>query len=126
VGKIIEKLGDHLGALDYFFKAYALRPTRAEPLFRAAVVNRKIGNVEKAYALSKQALTITRPLDNCVEHITYDYAVLIEYANCALLTGKWREGLDACNQLLSNPKLPSNIRHHVENNRALAMRNQNL
>lgn len=126
VGQIREKLGDNKGALDYFFKAYALRPTRAEPLFRAAVVHRKMGNVEKAYALSKLALKIERPLDNCVEHITYDYAILIEYANCALLTGKWKEGLDACNQLLANPRLPSNIRHHVENNRVLALRNQNL
>jgi len=123
IGQIREKLGDNLEALQYFFKAYALRPSRAEPLFRAAVVNRKIGNVEKAYTLSKQALTISRPLDNCVEHATYDYAILIEFANCALLSGKWQEGLDASNKLLANPNLPSDIRPHVVNNLSLARKN---
>lgn len=123
VGQIREKMGDYHEALDHFFKAYAFRPSRAEPLFRAAVVNRKIGNVEKAYILSKQALAISRPLDNCVEHDTYDYAILIEFANCALLSGRWQEGLDASNKLLLNPNLPSEIRPHVINNCALAIRN---
>jgi len=123
VGQIKEKMGDAQEALHYFFKAYALRPSRAESLFRAAAVNRKIGNVEKAYTLSKQALTIPRPLDNCVEYATYDYAILIEFANCALLTGRWQEGLDSSNKLLANPNLPSDIRPHVLKNYSLAMEN---
>jgi glycosyltransferase involved in cell wall biosynthesis len=123
VGQIKEKMGDNQEALDYFFKAYALRPSRAEPLFHAAVINRKIGKLEKAYSLSKQALTLSRPLDNCVEHATYDYGILIEFANCALLTGKWKEGLDASNKLLANLNLPLDIRPHVEKNRSLAIKN---
>jgi len=123
VGRIRETMGDHHRALENFFKAFAFRPSRAEALFRAAVVNRKIGNVEKAYTLSKQALTISRPLDNCVEYNTYDYAILIEFANCALLLGRWQEGLDASNKLLANPNLPSDIRPHVINNCALATKN---
>lgn len=123
VGQVKEKMGDYQGALDSFFKAYAFRPSRAETLFRAAVVNRMIGQVEKGYILAKQALTIPRPLDYCVEPATYDYAILIEFANCALLTGRWQEGLDASNKLLANPHLPSEIRPHVIKNCSIAIKN---
>lgn len=121
LGLVNEKLNNLDEALECQFKTYAMRPTRAEPLFRAAILYRKKGNYLLGYLLSKFALTIPRPAnDLCVEYITYDYGLLIEFANCALLAGRFQEGYDACCQLLANPNLPADIRTHVLNNRSMA------
>jgi len=124
LGMVQEKLNHFDFALESFFHAYKLRPTRAEPLFRAAVIYRKKGNYLLGYLLSKYALSIPYPVhDVCVEYMTYDYALLIEFANCSLLLGKFDEGLQACNQLLANPRLPEEIKVHVISNQELAKKN---
>ncbi len=120
VGKIKEDLGDYQGALKSYFDAYAFRQSRAEPLFRAAVVFRKMGFPFVGYLLSKQALMIPSPPDSCVEYMTYDYALLIEFANCALLCGKWEEGLEASVKLLTHPRIPAEIRPQLMSNYELA------
>ena len=108
-------------ALENFFKAYALRPTRAEPLLQCAQIYRKKGNFLLGYLLAKHALTIPYPKgDFNVENLAYDHAILIEFANCALLIGKFDEGLVACTQLLANPNLPQGYRPPVQANFDLA------
>ena len=125
-GKIKEETGDNEGALRLYFRANAHYPTRAEPIFRAAVVYRNIGNPFLGYLLAQHALTIPCPKDNCVEYLTYDHAILIEFANCALLTGRWQEGLDASIKLLSNPNLPPEARPGITANIELAKKNLQL
>jgi tetratricopeptide (TPR) repeat protein len=116
-----EKMNDFEGALKCYFKAYELRPIRAEPLFRTAVIYRKQGNYLLGYLLSKYALTIPYPAEDlCVEYLTYDHALLIEFANCTLLSGRFQEGLQACLKLLGNPNLPADIRPQVLSNSELA------
>lgn len=108
-------------ALSSYFKAHQFRPTRAEPLLRAAVIYRKKGDTLLGYLLSKYALTLGKPsTDVCIEYMAYDYGILIEFANCSLLLGKFQEGLQACCQLLANPNLPSDIRTQVASNCELA------
>ncbi|HSX03247.1 MAG TPA: glycosyltransferase [Rhabdochlamydiaceae bacterium] len=120
-GMTHEKLNDFESALRCYFKAYEFRPTRAEPLFRIAVIYRKQGNYLLGYLLSKYALSIPCPVEDlCVEYLTYDHQLLIEYANCTLLSGRFQEGLQACLQLLSNPNLPPDIKPHVLANCELA------
>lgn len=120
-GIVYEKLGDLEAALQSFFKAHSCRSTRAEPLLRIATIYRQKGNFLLGYLLSKYALTLPYPSqDVCVEYMTYDYAMLIEFANCALLLGKLEEGLQAGLQLLANPNLPAEIKSHVTNNCAFA------
>ena len=120
IGKLQAVFEDYDHAILSFFKAHAFRPTRAEPLLQIAALYRKMGNVLLGYLLSKYALTFSRPMDSCVEYSTYDYAILVEVANCALLLGKWQEGLDACYKLLDNPNLPLDIKPRVIANCALA------
>ncbi len=122
-GKIREKQGDYEGAIKNFMNAYAFYPTRAEPLFCASRVYRKMGNPFVGYLVSKYALTIPRPTDSCVEYAIYDYTLLIEHANCALLTGRWQEGLEASEKLLSNPHLPAEHKPRVLSNIQLAKKN---
>ncbi len=108
-------------ALESFFKAYSLRSTRAEPLFQSAKIYREKGNVLLGYLLAKYALSHPCPAqDICVEYAAYDHAILIEFANCALLLGKFKEGFDACNKLLANPNLPPEYRSQIQANYELA------
>jgi glycosyltransferase involved in cell wall biosynthesis len=121
IGLIYEKLNDFESAIRSFFKAYEFRPSRAEPLFRIAVLYRKQGNYLLGYLLSKHALSFSYPAEDvCVEYMTYDYALRIEFANCSLLLGRYEEGLQASCQLLANPNLPENIKGQVVSNCELA------
>ncbi|MDE3056198.1 MAG: glycosyltransferase family 2 protein [Verrucomicrobiota bacterium] len=120
-GKILEKLDRLDEALSWLFKAHAFLPTRAEPLFRAAIVYRKQGNPFLGYLLTKYALGMPRPQDTCIEYLVYEYELLIEYANCALLIGHWEEGLDACNKLLEKIAVPEDNIPHILANRKLAL-----
>ncbi|MEI8300129.1 MAG: glycosyltransferase [Chlamydiota bacterium] len=120
IGKLQEVLQDYDSAIQSFFKAHFFRPTRAEPLLQLATLYRKTGNCLLGYLLSKHALTFSRPLDSCIEYSAYDYAILVEAANCALLLGKWEEGLELCDKLLINPNLPPDIKPKVIANSVLA------
>lgn len=121
VGFVQEKRELFDAAIESYFKAYNYRPTRAEPLFHAAVLYRKKGNFLLGYLLSQFCLSIPCPsTDNCVEYPTYDYRILIEYANCALLTGRFHEGFKACCQLLEKTTLPLDLKERVASNREFA------
>ncbi len=127
LGGIQEKLGDQDAALEAFFKAHAFRPTRAEPLARCASIYRKKGNVLLGYLLAKHALTFPVPAeDSCIEYPVYDHNMLIEFANCALLLGKFQEGYDACSKLLANPNLPAEYKTQVQANYELARSKLNM
>ncbi len=119
-----ERIEQTQEALHSYFQAYYIRPIRAEPLHRAAVLYRKQGNYLLGYLLTKFALTMPYPdSELCVEYMTYDYALLIEYANCTLLLGRLEEGLDACQKLINNPKLPEDLRPTIIANREMARKN---
>lgn len=126
LGLMQEKLNEWDDALKTFFKAYEFRPIRAEPLFQCAKIYRKKGNLLLGYLLSKEALSHPYPEeDACVEYVAYDHTMLIEYANCALLLGKFKEGLEACSKLLANPHLPPEFKPIVQSNYEAARNNLN-
>ncbi len=123
-GTAHDKLSDYEAALRSYFKAYEMRPIRAEPLFRSAIIYRKQGNYLLGYLLSKYALAIPYPAEDlCVEYMTYDHQLLIEFANCTLLSGRFQEGLQACQKLLANPNLPADIKPRVIANAEMATKN---
>ena len=124
LGLMHEKLNELDLALEAFSKASAFYPTRAEPICHRATVYRKKGDLLLGYLLAQYALTLPYPEDDfCVEYTVYDHAALIEFANCALLLKKYREGHDACRKLLSNPNLPVEYRPQVLANLELASKN---
>lgn len=119
-GKYLEKLNRYEEALDWHLKAYFLRRTRAEPLFRAAIVYRQMGNPFIGFLLTQYANKIEVPKDSCIEYLVYDHEITIEEANCALLSGLWEEGLDACNRLLKNKNITEEVRASVLSNKKIA------
>jgi len=126
LGDALEKLNEIESARQTFLEAHSFRPSRAEPLHRAAVIHRKKGEFLLGYLLSKYALSLPYPTgDWCVEYQVYDYGMQIEYANCAMLLGKYAEGLQACNELLCNPKMPAEYSKPVQANLELARKNLN-
>ena len=109
-------------AIETYSKAYAFRPTRAEPLFRMAALYREMGRPLLGYQLAKLALNLSRPLnDVCVEYITYDYQLKVEYTYCAFFAGKYQEGIEGCRELLANPNLPEDLRLRVKANLEVAL-----
>ncbi len=121
LGQIKEFLGEPDLALCYYFQANAHRQTRAEPLLRCASMYRAQGNYLFGYLLTKYALSLPYPAqDTLVEEDIYDHKLLIEFANCSLLFGKFEEGLQACNQLLANPNLPKKYVENLISNRDFA------
>lgn len=104
-------------ALPLFFLAHQLRPYRAEPLFKAAICYREQQNYLLGYLLTQYALKLPYPSqDNCVDYTAYDYGILIEFAQCATLSGHLEEGLNAWEKLLETPNLPKDLRERVSLN----------
>ncbi|HSX26994.1 MAG TPA: glycosyltransferase [Chlamydiales bacterium] len=106
-----EKSGDIASALKSYMAAYAQSP-QTGPLLRIATMYRERGHYLLGYLVAKHALDLQA-----------DHALLIEFANCALLLGKWSEGLDACNKLLADPTLPEEYKAPLHSNAQLALTN---
>ena len=116
-----EQQGRFDEAIETHFKAHAWRPSRAEPLFHIAKLYRQQDKLLLGYLMSKYALTFPYPQsDVCVEYMVYNHERLIEFANCALLLGKFDEGFTACTKLLQNPHLPEEMKAPVTANYELA------
>lgn len=90
-----------------YCEAYKKRPTRAEPLFHLVNYYLDAQDYFHAYLISKFALTIPRCTDcMLVEHLIYDYGILLQFAESAAYLGQFKEAYDAYLQLLANPKTP--------------------
>lgn len=96
--------------------AYHYRPTRAEPLYRLAEYQRKLGNYSEAYEAASLGLSLKDSNDILfVENWIYDYGLLLEYSIAAYWQGLYLESLIASNFLLAKT-IPNNIRECVERN----------
>jgi len=116
-----EKAGRLGEALQHFLTAYELRPTRAEPLKHVASIHQRQHHPAMGLLVAQMGLALPYPTaDNSVDYTIYEHQLLIEVMNCSLLTGKWRVGLDACQQLLQLKDLPVEYRAGVEKNLAMA------
>lgn len=113
-GLLLEAFGDFEEALKCFFKAHALSPETIDPLFRSATIYRELGNPFLGYLLIQHALSLP------TSFATNQTELLIELANCTLLSGNWKEGLKACNELLLLPHLPESSISSILSNKKIA------
>ncbi len=113
-------LGEKALALQSYFQAHSSFPARVDPLFYIAQIYREQGNVFLGYLVSNYALSLLQVQDSHAETEIENHTLLIEFANNALLYGKYQEGFNACSQLLANPKLPEQYKSRVSKNREFA------
>jgi len=124
VARLQEKAGELDKALEGYFKAHQFRPSRAEPLYWIASIYRRQENYLLAYLVSKYGSSISYPEGEMlyVEYPTYEYGMLLEYANNCFLLGKVEEGLEVCNRILAKPNVPEDIKRQVISNSDVARR----
>jgi glycosyltransferase involved in cell wall biosynthesis len=100
-----------------YFSSFLYRPSRAEPLYQIAFLNRCAENYLKGYKFAKKGLTIPKSNDILfVEPWVYEYGLLLEFSICAYWIKRYTEAWLASQLLLTNTNLPDNVRECVENN----------
>ena len=107
--------------LSAYTKAAAACPTRAEALHDAARFCRQKGFYERGYEFATKGLAIAYPTDALfVCDWIYQYGLLDELAVCAYWTERYDECVSTCDRLLSEGKLPADMRDRVLENKNFA------
>jgi len=114
----------------YFMMAWDARPWRAEPLHQISRVFRLNGKPRLAYLYATQAAKIPYPTQDILFLASdiYEWMCLDEITATAFYVGEFEQGLDACNRLLSENKLPSDQIPRIKDNKnqyILAIQNRN-
>ncbi len=105
-----------------YMEANAACPTHAEALHGAARFCRYKGMHERGYEFAAQGLAIAYPHHALfVEDWIYEYGLLDEFAINAYWTARYAESASACDQLLSEGKLPMEERDRVLKNKNFAV-----
>jgi len=118
-----EELGhDRDEVIELYLRASDTASDRVEGLHGASRLCRNSERYEQGYDIAKRALALRTPLDGLfVEPWIYDYGLLDEFAVNAYWAGRYQYCLGACERLLSEGKLPSELRDRVLANRDFAI-----
>ena len=96
-------------------------PTRAEALHGVARFCRNKGIYEHGYEFATKGLAIAYPNEALfIRDWIYEYGLLDELAVNAYWTGRYAECVDACERLLREGKLPTEMRDRVLKNKDFA------
>jgi glycosyltransferase involved in cell wall biosynthesis len=107
-----------------FLRAFQCRPSRAEPLVELARFHRLRGEFALAYLYAREAAGIPRPSDRLfLDDHTYEWRSLDELSISAFYVGKYAEGLDAADRLLS-ARVPDADRLRMKRNREFYINNR--
>ena len=118
IGKLKEKLGHPLDeVLSAYRKASDAHPKRAEALHAGSRLCRVNNRSAEGYELARRGLQIPSPNGGLfVEPWVYDYGLLDELAVNAYLIQRYDESLAACERLLREGKIPTEMRGRIEQN----------
>ena len=107
---------------DAYLKAWAYRPTRAEPLCAIATHYRSNREWQLGYFFAKEAAQIPLPADILfVRGRIYNITASDELAICASWLGKHEEAFAACQRLLARDDLEDAVRNRIVTNRNFAI-----
>jgi glycosyltransferase involved in cell wall biosynthesis len=118
----VAKLGARLGLSDDtviadYLRAFERRPRRAEPLCYLAMFLRARGRVVAGLPFARAASEIQRPDDILfVDSSVYAWRAKDEFAVAAYWAGRYKEALQANEQLLASGALPVGERARIEKN----------
>jgi glycosyltransferase involved in cell wall biosynthesis len=105
-----------------YTKAIAACPTRAEALHAAARFCREKGLYDRGYQFAARGLKIAYPNDGLfVRDWVYEYGLLDELAINAYWTERYAECGNACDQILTERKLPTEMGERVRKNKQFAI-----
>ena len=103
---------------DALLRAWAFRPTRAEPLYQIAVHYRAEQQYQLGYLYAERAAQIPLPeADVSVDRDIYTWCAIDEQAVCASWIGKHAEAFTLCRRLLARPDIPDLRRRAIAGNR---------
>ncbi|MEV4423735.1 glycosyl transferase family 2, partial [Patulibacter sp. NPDC049589] len=122
VGVLQGDRGRWAEALASLIAAWQLRPWRMEPVYELASRLRLRGEHQAAYAFAVQGAGVPVSDDWLfVAGWVHRYGLLAELSITAFHTGRFREALAACEELLALPDLPEVYRESTSRNRALCL-----
>lgn len=105
-----------------YLKAWAYRPTRAEPLRAIATHYRAEGEWQLGYFFAERAARIPVPEDKLFVRVAdYTITALDEQAICAYWIGKYQESFLICHGLLARDDLEDATRQRIVANRDFAV-----
>ena len=111
IGLCYELLGELEAAIVYYLRAWEYRPTRAEPLWRAAAICRKRGEYNQAYLFANKGMEIPFPNDIIfVDRPTYAYVLRFERSIAASYIGKIEEAIADCKIIDSLEDVAEDVR----------------
>jgi glycosyltransferase involved in cell wall biosynthesis len=115
---LYERQGQHAQAINAYLNAFALRPTRAEPLCELARHYRERAAYPLGHLFARRAMEIAKPDDILfLDESVYSWRALDEFSICAYYVGDQAAGRDAVERLLAEGNLPRQHRARVEKNR---------
>lgn len=119
IGNCYSQLKKYNDAIHYYLEAYNYRPTRAESIFKLALLYRNLGQRQLAYEFSKIGIGIKYPKSDVlfVEHNIYNYLMLFEYSIALYYVGKYEEAVKVCNKIDSMQGVPQFIKEQNIKNR---------
>jgi len=104
-------------AKKYYLQAWEYRPSRAEPLYRLALLCRKLKDYNQAYLFSKKGLEISYPKDLLfIEKNCYNYLLLFEKSIAAYYVGNYRESYEDCLKIIEMNEVSKEIKNQTKLN----------
>lgn len=125
---------EHLKEYEYikqsYLTAWEYRPTRAEPLYRLAVLCRNHKEYNQAYKFAKMGLEISYPTDLLfIERNIYKYLLAFELSISAYYVGQYSESIENCNKIIKMDEVPEELKNQAKINIKFSeekLRNENL
>ncbi len=119
VAAAMEHLGEPWADVqDALLRAWAFRPTRAEPLYQIAVHYRVEQQYQLGYMFAERAAAIPLPDEDILfVDAAYAWCAIDEQAVCASWIGKHAEAFTLCRRLLARPDIPDERRRAIAHNR---------
>ncbi len=116
--RCLRDLGDEGEFLRAALRAYGQRPRRAEPLHDLARYYRERSMNAENLLFSEPGCKLVAPEGDAlfIESWVYDYGLLDEFAVGAYWVGRYQECRDVCDRLLTEGKIPEDMRARVEEN----------
>ena len=123
IAAILEGKGEPWSAVEVaYLEAYAMRPTRAEPLYRVGMHYQAARQHAVALLFFAAAVQIPSPDDLLfVEREVYRFFLPLEYAVACYWTGRHTEAIAVTDRLLADTSLSEERVEHLRRNRQFSM-----